>query len=82
VATTPHPEPAKAADLAGALARARAAGTGRLCVLMGLGKRGLPASLLRAVASHVELTGQGVSLETATAMGVVAERLRTLPPSA
>lgn len=71
VATTPNPDPTKAtAEFP--------AGAGRLCVLVGLGPKGLPETLLRACAVHVELTGRKVSLETATAMGVVAERLGRL----
>ena len=71
VATTPNPDAAKATT-------EFPAGVGRLCVLVGLGPKGLPDGLLRACAVHVELTGKKVSLETATAMGVVAERMRTL----
>jgi len=79
VATTSKPAAGKATDLPGAFNAAKAAGSGRVCLIMGLGKRGLPPSLLRAVNHHLELTGRGVSMETATAMGVMAERLRTLP---
>ena len=46
---------------------------------MGLGRKGLPASFLKAAPAHLELTGRNVHLETATAMGVIAERMRTLP---
>jgi hypothetical protein len=79
VATTPSPNTAKACTLAQAAASARAAGQRRLAVLMGLGPRGLPAGVLQAARYHVELTGSGVSLETATAMGILAERLRSTP---
>ena len=51
---------------------------GRLCLLMGVGPQGLPGKLLKAAKFHLELTGHGVELETATAMGVIAERLATL----
>jgi hypothetical protein len=78
VATTPSPDPARSVDFAGA---ARAAAGRRLVVLMGLGKRGLPPSWLKAIPHHVELTGSRVSLETATAMGVLAERMRSLGAS-
>jgi hypothetical protein len=47
---------------------------------MGLGSKGLPARLLREAPFHLELTGRNVSMETATAMGVLAERLRQVPP--
>jgi hypothetical protein len=80
VATTSEPDAAKLVDFPQALAAARAAGFERVCLVMGLGKRGLPPSLLKAVRHHLELTGKRVSMETATAMGVMAERLRQLPP--
>ena len=47
----------------------------RVCIIMGLGKRGLPQSLLDSVDYHLELTGSGVALETATAMGVIAAQM-------
>ena len=72
VATTAHPEPAKRAAL-DELARGE-----RLCLLMGLGPSGLPQRALRDATHHLELTGRDVSLETATAMGVIAARLGAL----
>lgn len=80
VATTPEPDPMKSVDFPPALIAARKAGYDKLCLIMGLGKRGLPDSLLRGVRHHLELTGRKVSMETATAMGVIAERLRNTPP--
>jgi uncharacterized protein len=80
VATTPEPEQAKAHDFLGCLMAARAAKAGRIVVLMGMGKKGLPQSFLKAAPTHLELTGRNVHLETATAMGVIAERMRQLPP--
>ena len=75
VATTPSPDAARAVDFPAA----KTAAQGRpLVVLMGLGKRGLPPSWLRAIPHHLELTGSRVSLETATAMGILAERMRLL----
>ena len=79
VATTPEPDAARAADFMGCIQKARTAGAKRLVVLMGLGRKGLPATFLKAAPSHLELTGRNVSLETATAMGVIAERMRQLP---
>jgi hypothetical protein len=79
VATTPEPDPSRAADFMGCIAAGRAAGAQRLVVLMGLGRKGLPATFLKAAPNHLELTGRNVSLETATAMGVIAERMRQLP---
>ncbi len=80
VATTSGPAAGKEADLESALAMARRKDARRICLIMGLGKRGLPPSLLRMAPLHLELTGRNVSMETATAMGVMAERLRSLPP--
>lgn len=80
VATTSEPDRAKLLGFLDCLESARQAGQARLVVLMGLGRKGLPASFLKAAPCHLELTGRGVSLETATAMGVIAERMRQLPP--
>lgn len=70
IATTPHPADGKACRLDDV--------DGRVCLLVGLGKAGLPNSILNAVEHHHELTGQGISLETATAMGILADRLGRL----
>jgi hypothetical protein len=43
-----------------------------ICFLMGLGSRGLPKNILKLAKYHLELTGKGISLETCTAMGVLA----------
>jgi hypothetical protein len=80
VATTPEPDGRKAHDFIGCMDEARLAKAPRLLVLMGLGRKGLPATFLKAAPAHLELTGRNVSLETATAMGVIAERMRLLPP--
>ncbi|MFO8050455.1 MAG: DUF531 family protein [Thermoplasmatota archaeon] len=72
VATTSRPERKKAVDIRTAKERS---GDGRVCLIMGLGRQGLPANLLRSVEAHLELTGKRVPLETATAMGVIAHRL-------
>ncbi len=47
----------------------------RVCLIMGLGRKGLPRSLLDKVPYHLEITGSGVPLETATAMGILAYML-------
>src|SRR5688572_26619671 len=44
-------------------------------VLVGLGPRGVPKRIHELAASHLELTGRGTALETATALGVLAGRL-------
>jgi hypothetical protein len=76
VATTSRPsrdkkvDMAKTFELAGKLHPKK-----RVCLIMGLGKRGLPPSLLDAAPYHLELTGSNVPLETCTAMGVIAQLL-------
>jgi hypothetical protein len=69
VATTPRPDPAKAVTPLEA-AQELAAGRGQLMVY-GLGPRGLPPEVLAAAEHHLELTGSGISLETATALGAL-----------
>ncbi len=66
VATTPKPNRPWAPDGA------------PVCMLMGVGPKGLPQRWLDAAAGHYEITGSGVSLETATAMGILADRLARL----
>ena len=73
VATTPTPDPAKAATPL-QVAQALADGAPQM-VLFGLGPRGLPASVLAAAPVHLELTGRGISLETATALGAIPAQL-------
>ena len=51
---------------------------GGLCMFIGLGRQGLPKSLLDSCPDHFELTGVGASLETAVAMGAIAQRLADL----
>lgn len=65
-------DPAKRADVASMLRQ------GRVGLVMGLGPKGLPPQLKEKLAWHLELTGANIPLETATVMGVVAERLRAL----
>ena len=82
VATTPHPQKDKKIEMADAIRLATSPPTsGRhfrsVCLIMGLGKRGLPQSLLDTVPYHLELTGSNVHLETCTAMGVIAQQVRT-----
>jgi len=76
VATTSRPKNSKARTLGDALKIARKDHPEvRLCLIMGLGRKGLPRSLLDNVEHHVELTGSNVSLETSTAMGIIAREL-------
>jgi len=84
VATTPYPSPAKrCAPLD--TARELAAGHPQL-LIFGLGPRGLPQAILDAALRHLEITGRGVSLETATALGalpaMVQAHLEHLAPPA
>ena len=51
---------------------------GSLCMLIGLGRQGLPKRLLDNCPDQFELTGVGASLETAVAMGAIAQRLADL----
>jgi hypothetical protein len=48
---------------------------GKLCMIMGLGPKGLPTSFLKGSDYHFELTGSNIAFETGTAMGSIAGRL-------
>ncbi len=79
VATTSHPREDKKVGMKEVIQLARSKHPlRRVCLIMGLGKRGLPQSLLDAVPYHLELTGSNVPLETCTAMGVIAQLLRSV----
>ena len=51
---------------------------GGICMFIGLGRQGLPKNLLDNCPDQFELTGVGASLETAVAMGAIAQRLADL----
>ena len=51
---------------------------GGVCMFIGLGRQGLPKNLLDNCPDQFELTGIGASLETAVAMGAIAQRLADL----
>jgi len=51
---------------------------GGICMFIGLGRHGLPENLLNNCSDQFELTGIGASLETAVAMGAIAQRLADL----
>ncbi len=74
VATTPAPEGGKATTPR-EVAEEVAAGRDQL-LLFGLGPRGLPPDVLNAASVHLEITGKGVSMETATALGALPAMLR------
>ena len=46
--------------------------------MIGLGRNGLPAKILDNCDNQFELTGIGASLETAVAMGAIAQCLANL----
>jgi uncharacterized protein len=73
VATTPAPDPAKASTPL-AVATEVMAGHDQLLVY-GLGPRGLPRDVLARAPVHLELTGRGLSMETATALGALPAML-------
>jgi hypothetical protein len=78
VATTASPDPGKKIDLSNARARAeKEHQKGRVCLIMGIGRKGLPRSLLSSVPYHLEITGVNIALETATAMGILTYMLGT-----
>lgn len=75
VATTRGPDPGKARTVE-AVARRLLQGESLLLVF-GLGPSGLPDAVLEGVDDHLDVTGRGVSLETATAMGAVVGAIMT-----
>jgi hypothetical protein len=50
---------------------------GEKCFILGVGKVGLPKDILDCSKHHLEFTGTGVSLETCSAMGVLAHILHS-----
>ena len=75
VATTAHPEENKSITISDAVDKQRSNPENRLILIMGLGKKGLPPHFLHQVDYHLELTSVNVSLETCTAMGIIALKL-------
>lgn len=69
VATTSRPEPSRRVD-PGWAARELAAGRS-LCMLFGLGPKGLPREVIGFSKHHLDVTRRGVALETCTALGAV-----------
>jgi hypothetical protein len=43
--------------------------------LIGLGRRGLPRDIMKKAKYHFDATGKGISMETCTAMGVIATQI-------
>lgn len=75
IATTSHPDGKKFITLKDARKKAKDHPQNRLCVIIGLGRKGLPKKLLASVDYHAEITGSNVPLETSTAMGIIAQML-------
>ncbi|RLF57894.1 MAG: hypothetical protein DRN27_06835 [Thermoplasmata archaeon] len=75
VATTANPEENKKISMDAAVGLLDSNKKTRVFIFMGLGKKGLPDSLLKRVSHHVELTDVNISLETSTAMGIIAFQL-------
>jgi len=75
IATTSRPEKAKSISLKEAARMAQDHPTRRMCVIMGLGRNGLPKKLLADISHHAEVTGSNVPLETSTAMGIIAQMI-------
>ena len=51
---------------------------GEICMVMGLGPKGLPKSYVSKCKHHFEITGSGVGFETGTAMGAIAGHLHLM----
>ena len=51
---------------------------GKICMVMGLGPKGLPKSYIAKSETHFEITGSGVAFETGTAMGAIAGYLHSM----
>tara|TARA_B100001250_G_scaffold119316_1_gene101232 strand:- start:421 stop:1851 length:1431 start_codon:yes stop_codon:yes gene_type:complete len=51
---------------------------GKICMVMGLGPKGLPKSYIAKSKNHFEITGSGVAFETGTAMGAIAGHLHLM----
>jgi hypothetical protein len=69
VATTSRPDGARRVDpewAAGELSRGSS-----LCMLFGLGPKGLPRDVIEFARHHLDVTRRGVALETCTALGAV-----------
>lgn len=73
VATTSHPDKNKKVEM-GELSE----GVSDILFLLGVGKRGLPGSILARADHHMEFTGKGIPLETCTAMGILAHLIGEL----
>jgi len=76
IVTTCRPERNKAVDAAfvAQLLRTRQS----VCLIFGLGKKGLPKKIFKLGKYHLDITaGRGISLETCTALGAVPSKIMT-----
>ncbi|PKK85350.1 MAG: DUF531 domain-containing protein [Thermoplasmata archaeon HGW-Thermoplasmata-1] len=76
IITTSKPDEKKAAapsDVAEMLLRRKSA-----CLVVGLGPHGLPKEIIKNAKCHLDLTGRGISMETATAMAALPAVIVTL----
>jgi hypothetical protein len=69
VATTSKPDEARRVDPA--WAAEELAGGRSLCLVFGLGPRGLPRDLIGLCRHHLDVTRKGIALETCSALGAV-----------
>ncbi|MFO7618122.1 MAG: DUF531 domain-containing protein [Thermoplasmata archaeon] len=76
IITTRKPEPGKSASPRKVADMVK--GGQSILLLFGLGPHGLPKELFKVGKYHLDITGQGYSMETATAIGAVPGVLRAL----
>ena len=76
IITTRKPEPEKA--LSPRKVAAMVKGGQSILLLFGLGPHGLPKDIFKVGKYHLDITGKGYSMETATAIGAVPAMLRAL----
>lgn len=75
IATTAHPAKDKSITMNEAFIKLENDSKKKIILIMGLGKKGLPTSILQKLRYHLELTGVYVPLETCTAMGIIALKM-------
>ena len=76
IVTTRKPDPSKSIspkELAGMVKKGQS-----ILLLFGLGPHGLPKDIFKVGKYHLDISGKGYSMETATAIGAVPAVLRTL----
>jgi hypothetical protein len=73
VATTPNPNPDKKIEIENIVTLPE-----KKCFLIGIGKLGLPKTVLDKADYHLDFTNKEVSLETCTAIGILAYILGTI----